>query len=75
MNRLPKYSTNSSLYKENFNDEQQQPSVIRPPIRNAYNTEFEYQEAVSIGIKYALDNNIQYINKYNILKFFCKYLV
>jgi hypothetical protein len=61
MNRVSKYSTNSSLYKENFNDGQQS-SVIRPPIRNAYNTEFEFQEAVSIGIKYALDNNIKYIN-------------
>ena len=66
MNRAPIYATNATLLsqtssKEKF-DEIQQPAVIRPPIRNAYNSEYEYNEAVKVGISFAIENNLQYIH-------------
>lgn len=64
MNRQPIYATNASLTpKEHFTDNQQ-PGVIRPPIRSAYHSEGEYEEAVKIGIEYAVNNNLEYINHY-----------
>ena len=62
MNRAPIYATlkSQTSSKEKF-DEIQQPAVIRSPIRNAYNSEYEYNEAVKIGITYANENTLQYI--------------
>ena len=65
MNRTPLYSTNASLYNLNTNnDALLDRSVIRPPIRGAYYTEEEYEKAVQIGINYARENNIEYIDHY-----------
>jgi hypothetical protein len=65
MNRQPIYATNASLTpKEHFSMDEQQPGVIRPPIRSAYSSEGEYEEAVKIGIEYAVNNNLEYINHY-----------
>lgn len=68
MNRTSLYSTNASLYESlynpNTNNDSLEPSVIRPPIRGAYYTEEEYEKAVQIGINYARENNIQYIDHY-----------
>ena len=68
MNNNPLYYTNSTLYESLYNTNNSevtlQPSVIRPPIRDAYNTEEEYEQAVQIGINYARENNIQYIGYY-----------
>jgi len=58
----PLYYTNSTLYESLYNAEVL-PSVIRPPIKAAYNTKEECDQAVQIGIKYALENNIQYIDE------------
>ena len=58
MKRQPIYATNASLNNE------QQPGVIRPPIQNAYSSDFEYREAVEIGKAYALKNNLEYIENY-----------
>jgi len=63
MNRTPLYSTNSNLYQTQ-NDIQLQPAVIRPPIRAAYYSQQEYEQAVQIGINYAHQENIEYINHY-----------
>lgn len=61
MNRRPIYSTNSNLY--NIIDETElKPGVIRPPIRNAYDTQYEYEIAVQNGINYALENGIEYVD-------------
>lgn len=67
------YATNSSFYNqdnrqpedrqpEDRQPEDRQPGVIRPPIRQAYDTQQEYDRAVLIGINYARQNNIQYID-------------
>ncbi len=40
------------------------PGVIRPPIREAYDTQQEYERAVVIGRNYAHQHNIQYIGNY-----------
>ena len=64
MNRTPLYSTNSSLYKNQNDDVQFQPAVIRPPIRQAYDSQEEYDQAVQNGINYARENNIEYIDHY-----------
>lgn len=68
------YATNSSFYNQDFQPEdrqqplqpedRQQPGVIRPPIRNAYESQQEYERAVQIGINYARQHNIQYIDHY-----------
>jgi hypothetical protein len=63
MNRTPLYSTNSNLYQSQ-NDVQLQPAVIRPPLRRAYNSQEEYEQAVQIGINYANQHNIEYIDHY-----------
>ena len=64
MNR-PLYSTISTLYDATNNEVVQlQPGVIRPPIRNAYNTQEEYNQAVQNGINYARKENIEYIDHY-----------
>jgi hypothetical protein len=63
MNRTPLYSTNSNLYQTQ-NDIQLQPAVIRPPIREAYYSQQDYEQAVQIGINYARQENIEYINHY-----------
>jgi len=63
MNRTPIYATNASLQpKERFSEYDEKPAVIRPPIRNAYFSEYEYNEAVKLGISYAIQNNLQYIS-------------
>jgi hypothetical protein len=64
MNRGPIYSTNANLYNINGNDNttELKPGVIRPPIRNAYYSQNEYEIAVQNGIQYALKNGIQYLN-------------
>ena len=58
MNRKPIYATNASLNNE------QQTGVIRPPIQNAYSSEYEYREAVEMGKAYALKNNLEYVDYY-----------
>jgi len=58
------YATNSSFYNQDFQPEDRQPGVIRPPIREAFDTQQEYDRAVQIGINYARQNNIQYIDHY-----------
>ena len=73
MNRTPLYSTNATLYGDttttnpppptNLNS-QPTDSVIRPPIRNAYDTQKQYDDAVQIGINFANEKNIQYIDHY-----------
>lgn len=63
MNRTPLYSTNSNLYQTQ-NDIQLQPVVIRPPVRAAYYSQQEYEQAVQIGINYARQENIEYIDHY-----------
>jgi hypothetical protein len=62
MNRTPLYSTNANLYQTQ--NDIQQPSVIRPPIREAYYSQQEYEQAVQIGINYARQENIEYIDHY-----------
>ena len=61
----PLYYTNSTLYESLYNpnktDVALQPSVIRPPIKAAYNTQEEYDQAVQNGINYSIENKIQYI--------------
>lgn len=67
MNRRPLYSTNASLYNiiDNFdNTTELKPGVIRPPIRNAYDSQYEYELAVQTGINYARENGIEYLNYY-----------
>ena len=59
MNRTPLYCTNSNLYKT-----KNEPAVIRPPIRTAYYSQQEYVQAVQIGINYARQENIEYIDHY-----------
>jgi hypothetical protein len=63
MNNNQLYYTNSTLFESLYKTDLQ-PSVIRPPIRDAYKTEEEYEQAVQIGINYARENNIQYIGYY-----------
>ena len=46
---------------------QQQPTqhgVIRPPIRNAYDSQQLYDDAVQIGINFAITHSIPYIDHY-----------
>jgi len=64
MNRAPIYATNATLQPQYSFDENRQSAVIRTPIKNAYNSEYEYNEAVKLGITYAIENNLQYINHY-----------
>lgn len=65
MNRKPIYATNASLNpQEQFSTGDLQPGVIRPPIQKAYSSEVEYQEAIKIGMEYAVNNNLEYINHY-----------
>lgn len=67
MNRRPLYSTNANLYNnvDNFdNTIELKPCVIRPPIRNSYDSQYEYELAVQTGINYALQNGIEYLNYY-----------
>ena len=60
------YSTNSSFYNQDNRqpEDRQQPGVIRPPIRNAYETQQDFERAVQIGINYSRQHNIQYIDHY-----------
>ena len=44
MNHTPLYSTNANLHQTQ--NDIQQPAVIRPPIRAAYYSQQEYQQAV-----------------------------
>jgi hypothetical protein len=47
--------------------QEQQPtqhSVIRPPIRNAYDSQQLYDDAVQIGINFAITHSIPYIDHY-----------
>lgn len=64
MNRTPLYSTNSNLYQKFEQNDIQQPAVIRPPIRAAYNSQEEFEQAVQNGINYARQENIEYIDHY-----------
>jgi hypothetical protein len=64
MNRTPLYSTNSNLYQQAVQNDQLQPAVIRPPIRAAYYSQQEYEQAVQNGINYARQENIEYIDHY-----------
>jgi len=64
MNRTPLYCTNSNLYQQAVQNDQLQPAVIRHPIRAAYYSQQEYQQAVQIGINYARQENIKYIDHY-----------
>jgi len=66
MNSSPVYYTNSTLYESLYKTEELtlQPSVIRPPIKGAYNKQEEYNQAVQNGINYAIENSMQYIGYY-----------
>ena len=67
MNRNPIYATNATLDGSPFIQTPEavlQPSVIRPPIRAAYDSQQKYNHAVQIGIDYALQKNITYIDHY-----------
>lgn len=62
MNRNPIYATTDSLTRDLQPMEGQ---VIRPPLREAYNTQKEYDYAVRLGIAHAQQNNIPYIDNYD----------
>jgi hypothetical protein len=73
MNRTPLYATNSTLNNNNNNTDgspiQQNnaalaPAVIRPPIREAYDTQQKYDQAVQTGIDFAREKRLQYIDHY-----------
>ena len=68
MNRnQPLYSTNASLFTDaataTVNDDVIT-TVIRPPIRDAYDTKKKFDEAVQMGIEYARNHKIPYIDHY-----------
>lgn len=55
MSRAPIYATNASLNPESSSE---QSTVIRPPIRQAYNSQESYEEAKLQGKMYADRNKI-----------------
>jgi hypothetical protein len=61
MNRNPLYATVASLTEQPPQGQQ----VIRPPIREAYDTQKEYDYAVRLGVSHAQQNNIPYIDNYD----------
>jgi hypothetical protein len=68
MSREPIYATNASLNikedKKESNSSSIEISVIRPPIRKAYDTQEEYERSKLQGIMFAQENNITYIDHY-----------
>lgn len=69
MNRTPLYATNSSLNDGSPNpaaaaNDALAPAVIRPPIREAYDSQQKYDHAVQIGIEFANEKRLQYIDHY-----------
>jgi len=68
MNRTPIYATNATLDGSPLIQTPPQavvePSVIRPPIRAAYDTQQKYDQAVQIGIEFAQQKNLPYIDHY-----------
>jgi hypothetical protein len=67
MNRNPIYATNATLDGSPMIQTpaaDAEPSVIRPPIRAAYDTQQKYDQAVQIGIEFAQQKNLPYINHY-----------
>lgn len=63
MNRNPIYATADYSLSRNLQPHQDQ--VIRPPLREAYDSQKNYDHAVRMGISYAQQNNIPYIDNYN----------
>jgi len=69
MSRAPIYATNASLNAE-LEDEKDtsttpmEEAVIRPPIRQAYNSQEEYDRAKLQGMMFAEEKKILYINHY-----------
>lgn len=69
MSRAPIYATNASLNAE-IEDEKDtsttsmEEAVIRPPIRQAYNSQEEYDRAKLQGMMFAEEKKILYINHY-----------
>jgi hypothetical protein len=67
MSRAPIYATNASLNAEIEDEKDTTPmeeAVIRPPIRQAYNSQEEYDRAKLQGIMFAEEKKILYINHY-----------
>lgn len=67
MNRNPIYATNSTLDGSPIIQTPAavvEPSVIRPPIRAAYDSQQKYDQAVQIGIEFAQQKNLSYIDHY-----------
>jgi hypothetical protein len=66
MNRNPLYATAASLTQQPpLPKEIADGQVIRPPIREAYDTQKEYDYAVRLGVSHAQQNNIPYIDNYD----------
>jgi hypothetical protein len=66
MNRNPIYATSASF--TNRPSKPQQPregQVIRPPLRDAYDSQKQYDEAHQQGMIYAKENYIPYIDNYD----------
>ena len=67
MSRAPIYATTASLNLQPQEEEKENSistPVIRPPIRQAYESQEAYEAAKKQGILFAQDNNITYINHY-----------
>ena len=72
MNRTPLYATNSTFNNNNTDgspnpasqNDAPAPAVIRPPVRAAYDTQQKYDQSVQIGIDFAREKRLQYIDHY-----------
>jgi len=67
MNRNPIYATNATLDGSAITQTPPvvvKATVIRPPIRAAYDSQQKYDQAVQIGIEFAQQKNLPYIDHY-----------
>lgn len=69
MSRAPIYATNASLEEVTASPADGKPltssgAVIRPPIRQAYDSQDAYDTAVLQGMVFAKEHDIPYINHY-----------
>jgi len=64
MNRNPIYATNATLDGSPMIQTPAAVAVIRPPIRAGYDTQQKYDQAVQIGIEFAQQKNLPYIDHY-----------